>query len=124
MAELAYSIRCHRCQAELPRDADGRITSCPKCSRVHLHLLSVVPRLPTDYSAHGGKVERWSDPTLAYEDCSCGCRWALWLEDTPDELLSMDWLVCTKPGAPRCGLLTFEHQAGSGCFEAEEDDGS
>jgi hypothetical protein len=29
----------------------------------------------------------------------------------------MDWGVCTNPRGPRKGLLTWEHQAGYGCFE-------
>ena len=32
-----------------------------------------------------------------------------------------DWCVCTKPGAPRAGLLTFEHMAGFGGFEEGAD---
>ena len=31
-----------------------------------------------------------------------------------------DWGVCSKLGAPRAGLLTFEHQTGRGCFEMGE----
>jgi hypothetical protein len=60
--------------------------------------------------------DRESAPDGWYNDCSCGCRWAAWLEEEP-----ADWLVCTNPASHRCGLLTFEHQ---GCpeFEAEEDD--
>jgi len=33
--------------------------------------------------------------------------------------LAYDWGVCSKQGAPRAGLLTFEHQTGKGCFEYE-----
>ena len=65
--------------------------------------------LPTDYSDYGGDVVRWSDPALAYPDCSCGCAWF----DAEDA----DWGVCMKPGAPRDHLLTWEHQAGFGCYE-------
>jgi hypothetical protein len=36
--------------------------------------------------------------------------------------LGFDWGVCAKAGAPRAGLLTFEHQAGYSCFEADEDE--
>lgn len=70
-------------------------------------LWSVVKVLPTDYAGYGGEVPE-AEKT---DDCSCGCRWAAYLEE------SGDWLVCTKPGAPRFGLLTFEHQGGKGCFE-------
>jgi hypothetical protein len=85
-------------------------------SRIHLQLLKIAPRLESDYTDHGGKVERWKDPALAYPDCSCDCKFARWLADTPREALSLDWLVCTNPDGPRKGLLTFEHQAGFGCF--------
>ena len=33
--------------------------------------------------------------------------------------LGFDWGVCTRLDGPRFALLTFEHQAGFGCFEAE-----
>lgn len=83
----------------------------------HEHLSAIAPVLETDYTDYGGRVERWEDPRAGYPDCSCGCKWAAWLEDKPT-----DWCVCCKPGAPRCGLLTFEHQAGHGCFEAEQEE--
>jgi hypothetical protein len=85
----------------------------------HEHLWTICRRLPTDYTDYGGTVERWSDPNLSYADCSCGCRWAAWLE----EPFGGDWCVCTNPDAPRAGLLTFEHMTGSGCFEPSDDDG-
>lgn len=84
----------------------------------HEHLLRIRKALPTDYAEYGGTVERWKDEEGDYYDCSCGCRWAAWLEQP----LGSDWCVCANPGAPRCGLLTFEHQAGHGCFERDEDD--
>lgn len=108
--------------AEHPTDQDPAFVNRdrgprrPKSSRVHLHLLKIVPRLETDYVDHGGKVERWKDPMLAYPDCSCDCKFAQWLADMPQESLSADWLVCTNPDGPRKGLLTFEHQAGFECF--------
>jgi len=82
----------------------------------HAHLLSIVPRLPTDYSDYGGEVVRWAEDDAAYPDCSCGCLWAAWLSGT----LGGDWCVCTNPQAPRRGLLTFEHQTGKDCFEPKD----
>ena len=69
---------------------------------------SIVKVLPSDYKDYGGEVERWADGD-DYPDCSCGCKW-FWALDA-------DWGVCTKPDAPRAGLLTWEHQTGRGCFE-------
>jgi hypothetical protein len=80
----------------------------------HGRLLKMLKVLPKDYSDYGGTVERWSDPNQTYPDCSCGCRYAKWLED---EKLSADWLVCTNPRSHRCGLLTFEHQ---GCQQFKQ----
>jgi hypothetical protein len=68
--------------------------------------------LPTDYADYGGKIERWKGDG-PHGDCSCGCRWARWLAGG----LGGDWCVCARPDGPRFGLLTFEHQAGHGCFE-------
>lgn len=79
----------------------------------HRMMFSVLKYLPTDYSDYGGEIERWKDDD-DYPDCSCGCRWFLPLEGE----LGADWGVCSKLGAPREGLLTFEHQAGKGCFES------
>ena len=72
----------------------------------------IVKILPTDYSDYGGKIERWKDDS-DYPDCSSGCRWYLPLEG----LLGSDYGVCANKHSPRKGLLTFEHQAGKGCFE-------
>ncbi len=85
-------------------------------SDTHARLLALMKRLPTDYTDYGGLVERWSDENASYPDCSCGCRWAAWLEGD----LGSDWCVCTNPDAPRAGLLTFEHMTGQDCFEIEE----
>jgi hypothetical protein len=72
--------------------------------------------LPTDYADYGGKIVRWQmDDDDPHADCSCGCMWARWLRGP----LGGDWCVCAKPDGPRFGLLTFEHQAGHGCFEAK-----
>ena len=73
---------------------------------------NIVKILPTDYSDYGGEVERQADGD-DYPDCSCGCKHFLPLEGD----LGADWGVCSKPGAPRAGLLTFEHQTGRGCYE-------
>ncbi len=79
----------------------------------HQGLLAVRPALDTDYAGFGGDVFRYENAALAYPDCSMGCKWAAWLQGR----LGNDWCVCAKPGGPRQGLLTFEHQAGFGCFE-------
>jgi hypothetical protein len=86
----------------------------------HERLLGIMKVLPTDYSDFGGTVERWADEKIAYPDCSGGCKWAEWLWDEVGGHPDSDWLVCGRPDGPRAGLLTFEHQAGLGCFEPEE----
>lgn len=64
--------------------------------------------LDTDYAEYGDKVERWRDPRVPYPDCSGGCKhWLAW---------DGDWGICSNKQAPRFGLLTWEHQAGVGCF--------
>lgn len=78
-------------------------------------------RLDTDYIDYGGKVERWSDPSQSYPDCSSGCKWFIPLHDFETESWDPDWGVCSKPGAPRQGLLTWEHQAGYNCYEYDEE---
>jgi hypothetical protein len=82
----------------------------------HETLFTLLKHLPTDYTDYGGEIERWADVKENYPDCSCGCRYFLPLEGA----LGSDWGVCGKLGAPRAGLLTFEHQAGHGCFEYDE----
>lgn len=72
-------------------------------------IWNVVKILPTDYTDYGGKIQRWQDPNLTYPDCSSGCR-HFWTLDS-------DWGVCCNTQSPRAGLLTFEHQAGEGCWE-------
>ena len=79
-------------------------------------LFACLKVLPTDYDGYGGQVKRWSDPEVDYPDCASGCRFFVPLADE----LRYDWGVCSKPGAPRAGLLTWEHQAGYGCFEPEQ----
>ena len=79
-------------------------------------LFACLKVLPTDYDASGGEVKRWSDPEVDDPDCASGCRFFVPLADE----LRYDGGVCSKPGAPRAGLLTWEHQAGYGCFEPEQ----
>lgn len=79
----------------------------------HDHLLAISPVRKTDYKDYGGEIARWADDDKDYPDCSGGCKWAVWLEHP----FTNDWCVCTKPGGPREGLLTFEHQAGYDCAE-------
>jgi hypothetical protein len=72
-------------------------------------IWQIVKILPTDYTDYGGSIERWADPTKGYPDCSSNCLhwWAL----------DADWGVCKNIQSPRAGLLTWEHQAGEGCWE-------
>lgn len=80
-----------------------------------LDLQTVLRKRTTDYKPWG-KVERWKDPEANYPDCSCGCKHfkPLYNEKTQ---IDCDYGVCTNPKSARCGLLTFEHQAGKDCFE-------
>lgn len=73
--------------------------------------------LPSDYSDYGGKIERWADDDQSYPDCSGGCRYFAPLYDYESEGFDLDFGVCLNPASPRHGLLTFEHQAGQGCFD-------
>lgn len=82
-----------------------------------MNLFDVLKILPTDYTDYGGKAERWADENMSYPDCSCGCKFFLSL--SPPH--GADWGVCCKPGAPRAGLLTWEHQTGLGCFEEDSE---
>lgn len=84
----------------------------------HEVLLSLVKRLPSDYTDYGGRVERWQHPEEFYPDCSTGCRYYRRLIDVSGQSTDRDWGVCTNPRSPRAGLLTFEHQAGYGCYES------
>ena len=75
--------------------------------------------LPTDYSEYGGGITRWATDET-FPDCSWGCKWwrPLYKGNYKNEHhWDMDWGVCINPGGPRRGLLTWEHQAGYGCFE-------
>ena len=82
-----------------------------------MDLFKCIRILPTDYKIYGGQVDRWEDESLSYPDCSGGCRHFIPLV----EPYSMDWGVCSNVKAPRCGLLTWGHQAGFGCFKAGEE---
>ena len=75
----------------------------------HDDLLGILRKLPSDFEPWGqrSREDDWGP------DCSCGCRWFIRLQAD----LNLDWGVCSNPGSPRCGLLTFEHQ---GCREFEE----
>jgi hypothetical protein len=85
--------------------------SVPPSDEKHERLHAIKKVLATDYESYGGMV---SDD-LRGPDCSCGCKWAEWLEGE----LGFDWCVCSKRDSPRAGLLTWEHQAGYHCFESE-----
>lgn len=88
----------------------------------HDRRCAMVLILPTDYQDYGGTIERWADDGLAYPDCSGGCIHfrPLFTEQSP--FFDFDWGVCASPTSPRAGLLTFEHQAGVGCYEAPADE--
>lgn len=75
----------------------------------------VVKILSTDYGDYGGEVRRWQYPDHPYPDCSAGCLW--WNPLHSEDGIDLDWGVCLNARSPRAGLLTFEHQAGHGCFE-------
>jgi hypothetical protein len=85
----------------------------PDAPDLHAAMFARRVVLPSDWTDYGGTVERWVNGTGA--DCSCGCIHARWLAGA----LGGDWCICARPGGPRFGLLTFEHQAGHGCFEAK-----
>lgn len=76
--------------------------------------------LETDYIDYGGKISRFADPDYDYRDCSCGCRYFIPLHDAANKGPNIDFGVCTNPKSRRNGLLTFERQAGYGCFQSED----
>ena len=82
-------------------------------------LLNACKVLDTDYVDYGGKISRWADPDNDYLDCSCGCKFFNPLYNNKYDGADMDFGVCLNPDAKRYGLLTFEHQAGFGCFKVE-----
>ena len=79
-------------------------------------LWQVVKILPTDYTDYGGQVKRWEDVEGYYPDCS-SCKRFHRLHDRTENSWDNDWGVCSNPDSPRAGLLTWEHQAGVGCFK-------
>lgn len=99
--------------AKLVRDGtdDGEVLMRLK----HDDLRGLAPVMESDYKDYGGTVERWADDDKSYPDCSSGCVWFVKLTGA----LGSDWGVCAKRGWHRAGLLTFEHQAGYGCFESK-----
>jgi hypothetical protein len=84
------------------------------------NLLEKCKILDTDYDDFGGKIHRGTDPDANYSDCSCGCKHFIPLYNEVYDDADTDFGVCTNPKSRRCGLLTFEHQAGFGCFEIEK----
>jgi hypothetical protein len=83
-------------------------------------LFNACKILDTDYVDYGGKITRWADPDNNYLDCSCGCKFFNPLYNNRYDGADMDFGVCLNPKSKRYGLLTFEHQAGFGCFEIEK----
>jgi hypothetical protein len=82
--------------------------------------LSDCRSLPSDYGKpYDGTIERWADDDKDYPDCSCGCRFFAPLFNAESmNKQDGDFGVCLNQKGPRHGLLTFEHQAGFGCFAA------
>jgi hypothetical protein len=85
-----------------------------------LGLLDLCKVLDTDYIDYGGKISRWADPDAEYNDCSGGCKHFIPLYNQKYRDADFDYGVCANKKSKRCGLLTFEHQAGFGCFELEK----
>ena len=79
-------------------------------------LWQVVKILPTDYTDYGGQVKRWEDVEGYYPDCA-SCRQFHRLHNVNEMSFDSDWGVCSNLDSPRAGLLTWEHQAGVGCFK-------
>lgn len=86
----------------------------------NLQLLELCKVLDTDYVKYGGKITRWLDPDVDYNDCGSGCKYFIPLYNEADKGSDLDFGVCTNKKSKRCGLLTFERQAGFGCFEVEK----
>jgi len=84
------------------------------------HLLELCRILDTDYYDYGGKISRWADSDADYSDCSCGCMYFVPLHNEKNQGPDYDFGVCTNTKSKRCGLLTYEHQAGYGCFTLEK----
>lgn len=113
----AHYANMHLCTEHVraARRTYGRLGLVGKLVPInHKHLLSLVKRLPQDWEPWGAVKE---EDVGGYIDCSHGCRWYAELDGD----LGGDWGVCCSPVSHRCGLLTFEHQAGYGCFEHGDD---
>lgn len=80
-------------------------------------LLDACKILDSDYSDFGGKIERFRGSSFDYPDCSCGCNYFAPLFNEEHQSKDFDFGVCINPKSKRYGLLTFEHQAGFGCFD-------
>tara|TARA_R110000868_G_scaffold2365_10_gene17562 strand:+ start:334 stop:615 length:282 start_codon:yes stop_codon:yes gene_type:complete len=89
-------------------------------SNEDFNLLNICKILDTDYQDYGGKISRWIDPDSDYNDCSCGCKHFVPLYNEKHRDADLNYGVCVNKKSKRCGLLTFEHQAGYGCFEVEK----
>jgi hypothetical protein len=83
-------------------------------------ILNACKTLDTDYIDYGGKISRWADPDGDYFDCSCGCKFFNPIYNIKQDGPDMNFGVCLNPKSQRHGLLTFEHQAGFGCFTLEK----
>jgi hypothetical protein len=119
-----------RCQWTVPIGSDGRARAPRNLAeagpgrttddRQHA-LLAACRILPSDYTDYGGDIVRWEKACGACSDCSSGCRWFEPLHDLRTGGSDCDWGVCANPRSARCGMLTWEHQAGHGCFEPAPD---
>jgi hypothetical protein len=83
-------------------------------------LIELCKVLDTDYYDYGGKISRWADSDADYNDCSCGCMYFIPLYNEKNQGPDFDFGICTNAKSKRCGLLTYEHQAGYGCFTLEK----
>jgi len=83
-------------------------------------LLDFCKVLDSDYIEYGGKITRWLDPDSDHNDCGDGCKHFIPLYNEMYKGAYLDFGVCTNSKSKRCGLLTFEHQGGYGCFEMEK----
>ena len=85
-----------------------------------LNLLDLCKVLDTDYVEYGGKILRYNDSDYQYSDCGSGCKYFIPLYNEKHRDADFDYGVCVNKKSRRCGLLTFERQAGFGCFEVEK----
>ena len=94
--------------------SDMKNNKCPKNS-----LFDACKILHSDYIEYGGKIQKYLDRDYDYADCSCGCKFFKPLHDKESNSEDLDFGVCINKKSNRYGLLTFEHQAGYGCFESD-----